>query len=721
MPVYRKAPRKEACSFSFDDISMLLDQMSDKEKKFSLRARSSIRTVNGKQQTVYLIFLRNGNESFLERWDNWWNAQAQRALARQLVCKALAERPAGTAPGRACMERAHRDRALLRVRKMDRMAPEKIRAIFSECIAAQQEIDVFNDKMLAVSSEDRLKFQAFHQNFGDILKKENAFAMPSDLIPRNDSINNPINEILAEADSHYLHAMLHAFLQFADAIAGNRPLGSEIDLALVLEFSKKRKTSCAAFGQADVANPAMPNGERMAACWQFIDMLLDLCDKCQCTAPPATHEVVSRNHLAVVPVQCQLPLPRSCSQPHPQALPVLPANLFQSLWACSAGRSAGAVYAASTFLAPAAKKIGSRMMTAPIASAAAAVSRQIVRASPVEPGPIRPARSPENICCDWQSELDLADIDRQAVILVRSEGGLFSMSPACSRWLEDLSRHQHVEEAHFVKVRYQKQTVLLARAQHPLMSGDPGSEETCRLGELYEAAVATAVSEDKPVCLTDLFDYDPRTADQCVEAMLAPIRRRYREGMQPAVHIRVGSPGLREKVVAALKALLLVPLAQRPAVEVIECLTEADMQLPGMLMVSGDATYPPSRKLARQHAQNTRSAAPGAAVSRVGPRRILGSQTSTHLYFVARPCPLKNGLPDGALIAGEYAALFEEARRHQCQLVTLEVLSETRGQEGLLVAALLAAIMAAHALAPDLKVRIVTRNKAVREGVQGCF
>jgi hypothetical protein len=717
MPVYRKAPQKEALAFSFNDISMLLDQMSDKEKKYSLRARSSIRTVNGMQQTVYLLFLRNGSESVFEKWDNWWNAQAQRALAKQLVCKALAERPDGASPGQARMKMAHRERALLSIRKIDRMAPEKIRAIFSDCIAAQKEIDVFNNKLLAVSLEDRLKFDAFHQDFGDILSKEKPCEMSFRLIQKNPVKKNPINEMLAEANSHYLQVMLQAFLQFADAVAGNRPL-SEIDLALVLEFSKKRKKSRAASEQSDSANPAISDGEAMAACWKAIDTLLELCDKYQCPALPAAHDAVGGKRLAVVPVQCQPPSPKSSSRPQPPALPALPASLFQSLWACSAGRSAGAVYAASTLMAPLAKKIVSR---ATPADAALAAARQSVRTSPVEPTPIRPAQSPQDICCDWQSELDLADIDSEAVILVRSGGGLFSMSSACNRWLEDLSHHQHVEEAHFSKVHYQRQTVLLARAQHLTVNGNVGGEESRRLSQIYEAAVATAVSEGKPICLTDLFDYDPRTADQCVEAMLAPIRRCYQEGKQPAVHIRVSSPSLRENVVAALKALLLVPLPQRPAVEVIDRLTEADMQLPGLIMVSGDATDPLSRRLARRHAKNTKSAAPGAAVSRVGPRRMLGSQTKTHLYFFARPCPLKNGLPDGALIAGEYAALFDEARRHQCELVTFEVLSETRGQEKRLVAALSAAIIAARALAPKLKVRIVTRNKAIRDGVQACF
>jgi hypothetical protein len=54
-------------------------------------------------------------------------------------------------------------------------------------------------------------------------------------------------------------------------------------------------------------------------------------------------------------------------------------------------------------------------------------------------------------------------------------------------------------------------------------------------------------------------------------------------------------------------------------------------------------------------------------------------------------------------------------------MVTLEILSETPGHEGGLIAALSAAITTARAATPALKVRIVTRNRKIREGMQGSF
>jgi hypothetical protein len=341
----------------------------------------------------------------------------------------------------------------------------------------------------------------------------------------------------------------------------------------------------------------------------------------------------------------------------------------------------------------------------------------LVRTSAPAPKPIRPASSPRDIGCDCQGELDLAEIDSEAVILLAREGALFSMSAACHRWLAELGRNQHVEEAHFARVQDQNRTVLMARAQRAPMHGHLGDAAIRRLGETYQAAVAEAVRQHRPICLTALFDYDPHTVDQCVEAMLAPVRRCYQEGLQPAIHIRVSSSRLRERVVAALKVLL----AERPAVEFIDCLTDADRQLPGLIMLSADSADPMHRDLARRHAHRARSAAPGAtAAEPVGPRRSLGSDTSTHLYFYAQPCPLKSGLPDGARIAAEYAALFQAARQHQCTFVTLEILSEIPGHEGSLIAALSAAITSARAVAPALKVRIVTRNRKIREGMRGC-
>jgi hypothetical protein len=250
MPAYSEAPRKEACSFSLNDISTLLHQMSDKEKSYSLRARSSIRMVGGKQETVYLLFLRNGNESVFERLSNWWNAEAQRALAHRLICAALAGPSAQGVIDQMAMRTLVQEKALLRVRKMDRIAPEEIRTIFSECDAAQQEMQVFKNKLLFMASEDRLKFQELAWNFEDVFSQEKTLPTLSLLIDKNSGAKNPINEILAEAESHYLHAMLQALMRFTKALAENRPM-SDNDLALVVALIDKRKTMRSASGQTD--------------------------------------------------------------------------------------------------------------------------------------------------------------------------------------------------------------------------------------------------------------------------------------------------------------------------------------------------------------------------------------------------------------------------------------------------------------------------------------
>ena len=718
MPVHQKAPWKEATSFSFDDIHQLLDKMPDKEKSYSLRARSSIQIVDGKRQTVYLLFLRNGTEPVFERFDNWWNAKAQRELAKRLVCAALAGRPA--TPGQGAVPVRSRERALLQVRKMDRMAPGKMQSVFSECIAAQKKMTAFQDKLLAMSAEDRLKFRTLHQQYTAIPEAEKASAFSSIFVRKNTGTEDRINDILSTAELHHSHAVLAEFRRFSEAVAENQSF-NQIDLALILELADRRTMLRAESGRADPASDAAVDAGPVAACRKVIDGLLDLCDSVRCPTAPAVTDT-SAAPMAVVPGQPPAP-PAPPPRRRSPALPVLPAGLFPFLWVCGAGRSAGAVHAASHLAVPAARQVVSR---AALPAPSAAACRQVAGKAAAQPVPILPARLPEEITCDWQAELDFADMDRQAVILLQDEGGLFSMAPACSQWLAELRRHQQYRETHFTRVQHQGQVALLAPAQRTPMNGQLCTEQIARLGETYEAAVETAVRQGKPICLTDLFDDDPRTVDQCVEAMLAPIRRRYRMGMQPAVRIRVTSPRLRERIAAALGDLLVVPLAERPALEVIDRLTEADMKLPGLMMVTGASSdYAEGAlrgTLSRLYRPHGKPAGTGAdAAPRVSPRKSLGGHAATHLYFFARPCPLKSGFPDGARIAGEYAAFFEEARQRRCQLVTLEILSETPGQEGQLIAALSAAIMAAQARSPGLKVRLLTRNPAIRAGLQSCF
>ncbi|HEX8885339.1 MAG TPA: hypothetical protein VF797_12680 [Noviherbaspirillum sp.] len=130
--------------------------------------------VGGKQETVYSLFLRNGNESVFERLSNWWNAEAQRALAHRLICAALAEPSGQGAISQMAIRTLVQEKALLHAQRMDRMAPEEIRTIVSECDTAQQEMQIFKNKLLSMPSEDRLKFQELTRNFGDVFSHETA-------------------------------------------------------------------------------------------------------------------------------------------------------------------------------------------------------------------------------------------------------------------------------------------------------------------------------------------------------------------------------------------------------------------------------------------------------------------------------------------------------------------------------------------------------------------
>src|SRR5690606_3002999 len=121
--------------------------------------------------------------------------------------------------------------------------------LFSACSAAQKDMLLFENKLLSISAEDRQKFQEFNQHFNGVSSQ--GAAMPSvwELIQENHESENPINAILAEAESRYLSALLQAVMQFTEVVAGNRPgvvpenrPGSDIDLALVQAFIDRRKT-----------------------------------------------------------------------------------------------------------------------------------------------------------------------------------------------------------------------------------------------------------------------------------------------------------------------------------------------------------------------------------------------------------------------------------------------------------------------------------------------
>src|SRR6476660_7233043 len=168
---------------------------------------------------------------------------------------------------------------------MEKMAPEKIQAIFSECVTAQKDIQIFQDKLLSVSSEDRLKFQQFHQNFDRVPENGKVVPAVSLLFQEKMPIRYPMNEFLTEAESHYSNALLEAFMQFTRAVAENRPM-QEIDLAFVMAFIDQWKTSRQTSIQSETARPAVADGERISACRAAIDVLIDLCDTLRPAAPP---------------------------------------------------------------------------------------------------------------------------------------------------------------------------------------------------------------------------------------------------------------------------------------------------------------------------------------------------------------------------------------------------------------------------------------------------
>jgi hypothetical protein len=404
--------------------------------------------------------------------------------------------------------------------------------------------------------------------------------------------------------------------------------------------------------------------------------------------------------------------------------PPVTATLFESLWACSAGRHAMAAHAAFRMLAGPARRLVKQAPAAPDGD-----NRSLpgdnrpsfspapgLLALPVTALRIEPASRLQDICCDSQSRLDLADIGQGAAVLVRSSAGPDSMSPQCEEWLHGLRRLPQGAEPHFNTVRDGERTILLARHQVAPLNGRLSALQVKAIEDMSAAALDLAAAQGRPACLTTLFDYDPCTVDQCVEAMLAPLRRLLRQGLAPAVHIRAASPRLQEAISRALRT-------STPATRglvLADVLTEADITEPGMMMLtagtSGFAAGPLKKVLARLRAQFRE-----APADRVRPRRQLGQDSYARLYYFADPCPLRNRLPDGPAMAAAYADFFAAARMHGCRQASIEVLSEAPGHEGVLVAALAAAVMAAQSASPGLRVRVLTGNPAIRQGLETLF
>jgi len=110
------------------------------------------------------------------------------------------------------------------------------------------------------------------------------------------------------------------------------------------------------------------------------------------------------------------------------------------------------------------------------------------------------------------------------------------------------------------------------------------------LENVYRFALGNALSTGEPILLTQLFDYDEAVGDRCIYAMLSPIKNAIAEGKRTAVHIRVTSKNLHEKICAAIKSglKLIEPLSMRPFVEIKKKTTETDLQCLGMMMVTRD-------------------------------------------------------------------------------------------------------------------------------------
>src|SRR6478672_8955484 len=86
--------------------------------KYSLRAGSHIVKEGDEERIVHFLFLRDGTESAFQRIYNWFYADKQRIAAKELLCKVIMndERPTE--------KDAKREKMLIRIREMERIAPD---------------------------------------------------------------------------------------------------------------------------------------------------------------------------------------------------------------------------------------------------------------------------------------------------------------------------------------------------------------------------------------------------------------------------------------------------------------------------------------------------------------------------------------------------------------------------------------------------------------------
>ena len=701
-------------STSYQEVREFIANAQTKSEKYSLRADSYI-VKNGKQeQIVYALFIRDGSEPFLEKILNWIYADKQRFAARSLLRRVILE---SNWPVK--ME-VSRERMLLHLAKMKRIAPDgRLKRMLCDLNSCGVRLARIKEVNLELSD---------HANVLADLQNEYSHSF---VYEGNCHGKDSAEAMIGRAAKNWGRYVAGHFFRFTTNTI-RKTSTEDIDYSLVAEFCTKWTESD--IHDDDDASFARFIGKKepqrlsaIRAAVQEINTFLEG------KVPNATNAMpIQEKHreLALSVETHAAPVRPGLDNRDSARSPGL-------LFPYSATRSFFChLVNACRLVAPLknafnARKlehliVSKKMLKKPLSGAKPEI--RVVNGAALENRKcgydagflnslsIKNAHCLRDISCDWQSELDIRDVDKNIRVLMRSTPGPCCMSLQCEAWLERLIHAQKKNKTEYKMARSGKQGVILADYQVRPLNSTFSKEQMIGLKKIYRVALNDALAEHKPILLTQLFDYDEAVSERCIKFMLDPIKKAIALGGKPAVHIRVTSKELHGKISAAIKN-------DRPFMEIREKITEQDLRCAGMIMVTRD-TENLFEKAPRNIFSNLYAEYEKKRMEKIVVRNILTEKSSERFYFFSEQLGLnKDGLPQGSRIANEYARFFEAVRRKRCRYATVSLLwlLEDSKYDQILAGQLCAAMINARQKQPDLKMCILSRHKAVTDTIAEQF
>jgi hypothetical protein len=719
--------------------------------KYSLRAGSHIVKEGDEERIVHFLFLRDGTESAFQRIYNWFYADKQRIAAKELLCKVIMndERPAE--------KDAKREKMLIRIREMERIAPDlNLRNVLYDLGE--------HDEQAAKIKNAVLELAGYADIFSGLEKKLEFPVISNNRFARK----RGIDEIVDEAGLYWDAYITQNFVQFVSPAINNAP----IDYGLVEEFcakwmwSKREGASTSNFTkhvglteaqEFAVGLAVQKINDNLNLTRERIMTLSEVKQISEGTAP----SLDAGKNVSVLPIKMLADIDaadnansvkstidtddgkgiiafadlRKASIKEASYLSI--SNVVQGISmvpGCKSLLAAWRIFAS-------AKPVCALAHSSALKTLAVKGKRAIKKTDAAIPAPkvicpkkdgmcllvIKEAKSLKDISFDWQSELDVSDSGRSTYILARDSASPESTSAHFEDWLRSLGCVQKKNDGNCTLVQFQEKEVILASYQARPLNSCLTDSQIGYLEKIYRYAVDLAVSNGKSILLTNLFDCEELTVKRCVYAMLAPVRDSIAAGRRPAVHIRVTSERLRAEIQAGLESSLrlITPLHMRPLVEIKPIIDKIGLALPGMMMVT-------------QQTQNLFEDAPhnrfsylygeyeSGRAGKVGVRGVLSDNSVTRLYFFAEKFGLdKHGFSQVQEISDEYAEFFKAARGRKCLYVTIELLwvpEKHKHKDNIfLLDKLCAEIKKANKMEPQLKVCLVTPNKGAGDYISRQF